>query len=92
MRKGIPMHFRGIAWQLMCNAQDNNQVRDKYSELLRQDSICEKVIKRDIARTFPEHNFFQDKNGLGQKGLFNVMKAYSSYDPSVGYCQVSKLN
>ena len=43
-------------------------MRDRYSELLRQESPCEKIIKRDIARTFPEHEFFRDKNGAGQKG------------------------
>lgn len=88
MRKGVPQHFRGIVWLLLTNAQDN-PVRDRYSELLRQDSPCEKIIKRDIARTFPEHEFFRDENGLGQKGLFNVMKAYSNYDSVVGYCQVN---
>lgn len=64
-------------------------MRDRYSELLRQTSPCEKIIQRDIARTFPEHEFFRDKNGLGQRGLFNVMKAYSNYDSIVGYCQAS---
>ena len=83
----MPQHFRGIVWQLLTNAQDN-PVRDRYSELLRQTSPCEKIIQRDIARTFPEHEFFRDKNGLGQRGLFNVMKAYSNYDSVVGYCQV----
>ena len=24
---------------------------------------------------------------IGQMTLFNLMKAYSSYDPDVGYCQ-----
>jgi len=47
------------------------------------------VIRRDIARTYPEHEFFKDKNGPGQQGLFNVMKAYSLHDSEVGYCQGS---
>ena len=43
VRKGIPQHFRGICWQLLCNAQQG-QLREKYAELLRQSSPCEKVI------------------------------------------------
>jgi len=48
-----------------------------------------KVIRRDIARTYPEHEFFKEKDGLGQESLFNVMKAYSLHDREVGYCQGS---
>jgi hypothetical protein len=68
VRKGVPQPFRGLVWQQLSNAQIN-PVRDRYSELLRQESPCEKIIKRDIARTFPEHDFFRDKNGAGQKGV-----------------------
>ena len=44
--------------------------------LYLQTSACEKVIRRDIARTYPEHEFFMEKNGLGQESLFNVMKVW----------------
>ena len=44
---------------------------------LWQTSACEKVIRRDIARTYPEHDFFREKDGLGQESLFNVMKVWS---------------
>ena len=47
------------------------------------------VIRRDIARTYPEHEFFKKKDGFGQEALFNVMKAYSIHDREVGYCQGS---
>ena len=48
-----------------------------------------KVIRRDIARTYPEHDLFKKKDGVGQESLFNVMKAYSIHDREVGYCQGS---
>lgn len=32
------------------------------------------MIKRDIARTFPDHSFFKDKDGIGQGTLYNVIK------------------
>ncbi|XP_061895115.1 ecotropic viral integration site 5 protein homolog isoform X4 [Entelurus aequoreus] len=86
--KGIPHHFRAIVWQLLCNAQ-NMAIKDQYSDLLKMTSPCEKLIRRDIARTYPEHDFFKEKDSLGQEVLFNVMKAYSLVDREVGYCQGS---
>uniref|UniRef100_A0A2K5CHL5 Ecotropic viral integration site 5 n=1 Tax=Aotus nancymaae TaxID=37293 RepID=A0A2K5CHL5_AOTNA len=88
VRKGIPHHFRAIVWQLLCSAQ-SMPIKDQYSELLKMTSPCEKLIRRDIARTYPEHNFFKEKDSLGQEVLFNVMKAYSLVDREVGYCQGS---
>lgn len=41
---------------------------------LQSNSACERMIKRDIARTFPDHSFFKDKDGIGQGTLFNVIK------------------
>uniref|UniRef100_A0A8C5QYF9 Ecotropic viral integration site 5 n=1 Tax=Leptobrachium leishanense TaxID=445787 RepID=A0A8C5QYF9_9ANUR len=88
VRKGIPHHFRAIVWQLLCNAQ-NMPIKDQYCDLLKMTSPCEKLIRRDIARTYPEHDFFKEKDSLGQEVLFNVMKAYSLVDREVGYCQGS---
>ncbi|XP_053285766.1 ecotropic viral integration site 5 protein homolog isoform X4 [Pleuronectes platessa] len=88
VRKGIPHHFRAIVWQLLCNAQ-SMPIKDQYSELLKMTSPCEKLIRRDIARTYPEHDFFKEKDSSGQEVLFNVMKAYSLVDREVGYCQGS---
>jgi hypothetical protein len=87
VRKGIPHHFRAIAWQLLCSASDTD--KKQYAEYIKATSACERVIRRDIARTYPEHDFFKEKDGLGQEALFNVMKAYSLHDREVGYCQGS---
>uniref|UniRef100_H2YPD0 Rab-GAP TBC domain-containing protein n=1 Tax=Ciona savignyi TaxID=51511 RepID=H2YPD0_CIOSA len=88
IRCGIPHHFRGLAWQHLCNSHSSPS-KEKYSELLRQSSPSEKLIRRDIARTYPEQDFFKDKDGVGQEVLFNVIKAYSLVDREVGYCQGS---
>lgn len=88
MRKGVQHHFRGIVWPLLCGAHDTS-VRKQYADFIKATSACEKVIRRDIARTYPEHDFFKEKDGLGQESLFNVMKAYSLFDREVGYCQGS---
>jgi len=59
-----------------------------YRELLHTKiAPCEETISRDIGRTFPKHHLFIDNNSLGQSALMNVLKAYSVYDPDVGYCQ-----
>ncbi|KAF7638887.1 Rab-GAP TBC domain-containing protein [Meloidogyne graminicola] len=88
-RRGIPQHFRTIAWQLLSNA-NVKLIHENYSEYLRLSSPYEKVISRDIPRTFPKLDFFKDE-GKGQQSLFNVMKAYSLHDREVGYCQGSSF-
>ena len=86
VHRGIPHHFRAMAWQLLCGAHDSRD-KEKYSDYMKSQSACEKVIRRDIARTYPEHEFFKKKDGVGQEALFNVIKAYSIHDREVGYCQ-----
>ncbi|XP_054290353.1 ecotropic viral integration site 5 ortholog-like isoform X3 [Macrosteles quadrilineatus] len=88
VRKGVPHPFRGIVWPLLCGAHDSS-VKKQYADYIKATSACEKVIRRDIARTYPEHDFFKEKDGMGQESLFNVMKAYSLHDREVGYCQGS---
>ncbi|GFN88395.1 Rab GTPase-activating protein 1 [Plakobranchus ocellatus] len=88
VRKGIPHEFRGMAWQLVLGVHDSPW-KQEYREHMKKTSPCEKLIRRDIARTFPEHDFFREKDGFGQESLFNVMKAYSLHDREVGYCQGS---
>jgi hypothetical protein len=41
VRRGIPHHFRGIAWQLLCSADSKD--KPKYAEYIRTQSACEKV-------------------------------------------------
>ena len=55
--------------------------------LLLPSSAYDPEICRDLARTFPDHAFFNDSDGEGQRALFNVLHAYAVFDPSVGYCQ-----
>ncbi|CAO3579791.1 unnamed protein product [Absidia cylindrospora] len=73
-----------MVWQLFAKSKDVN-MEQKYMQLLKEDSVYEKAILRDLDRTFPHHDYFQNKEG--QDALFNLVKAYSLYEPDVGYCQ-----
>ncbi|KAL0072388.1 GTPase-activating protein [Marasmius tenuissimus] len=86
--KGIPDTLRGMMWQLMSRAASKDvELESKYLKLLKETSPHDKAILRDLGRTFPHHDYFTDGQGIGQENLYNVLKAYSLYDPQVGYCQ-----
>lgn len=90
VRKGVPNNLRASIWKLLSNAQQvTPQTSEQYKNMLKRCSDCEKLIQRDIARTYPENDYFKDEAGPGQEGLFNVIKAYSLHDEEVGYCQGS---
>eukprot|EP00958_Prasinococcus_capsulatus_P014358 scaffold1505_cov390-Prasinococcus_capsulatus_cf.AAC.16 len=90
VRKGIPDAIRGLAWQVMSGGRSLLlQNEGVYERLVtRSKSPAEMEIVRDIGRTFPSHMFFRQKHGLGQRSLYNVLKAYSVYNRNVGYVQV----
>lgn len=73
---GIPDALRGMVWQLMSASKDP-ELEKRYLAMLKETSIHEKAIMRDLGRTFPHHAFFTDGQGIGQENLFNVLKAYS---------------
>ncbi|THH05281.1 hypothetical protein EW145_g4915 [Phellinidium pouzarii] len=86
IEQGIPKSLRGMMWQLMSVSKDT-ELEATYVRHLKETSPHEKAILRDLGRTFPHHDYFTDGQGIGQGNLFNVLKAYSLYDPEVGYCQ-----
>jgi hypothetical protein len=88
-RKGIPRSVRGRAWFYLCGAvylQRKNPTC--FQELLTQEgqTQCIDDIRKDVHRQFPSHEIFSE-NGHGQEDLFRVLKAYSIFNPSDGYCQ-----
>ncbi|KAI4458021.1 tbc1 domain family member gtpase-activating protein [Holotrichia oblita] len=85
VKLGIPEALRGEVWQRLTGSDE--VLLEKYRLLITQESACENVIQRDIARTFPAHDFFKEAGGLGQDSLYRVSKAYAVYDSEVGYCQ-----
>ncbi|CAG8506277.1 15611_t:CDS:2 [Acaulospora colombiana] len=86
LQQGLPPKLRGLVWQSMCQAS-STYLETMYSQLLLESSPYDKIIERDLARTFPTIEMFKEENGKGQTMLWNILKAYSLYDPLVGYCQ-----
>ncbi|KAJ8102595.1 rab-GTPase-TBC domain-containing protein [Lipomyces tetrasporus] len=79
VQNGLPPPLRGTIWQLMASSK-SQLLEDVYSSLLTESSPHEKGIRRDISRT----SFAKTAN---HDALFNVIKAYSLWDPEVGYIQ-----
>ncbi|KAG0265067.1 hypothetical protein BG011_005470 [Mortierella polycephala] len=86
VRQGLPSKLRGLIWQTMSQAT-STYLETMYTQLLKEHSPYERIIQRDLARTFPQIDMFKEEGGTGQEMLRNVLKAYSLYDPHVGYCQ-----
>ncbi|KAF9432136.1 hypothetical protein BGZ76_011208, partial [Entomortierella beljakovae] len=86
VRQGLPSKLRGLIWQSMSQAS-STYLETMYTQLLKEHSPYERIIQRDLARTFPQIDMFKEEGGKGQEMLFNILKAYSLYDPHVGYCQ-----
>lgn len=89
-RKGIPKSIRPKAWFYLSGAYKLKiKHGNLYDELLQQPGnphIIEE-IKKDKHRQFPFHEMFLDEEKVGQIELFNILKAYSIYNPKVGFCQ-----
>jgi hypothetical protein len=86
LRAGIPPKVRGVIWQAMSQSASLN-LETVYGQLVVEHSPYERIIQRDLARTFPGIDMFKQEGGDGQQSLERVLKAYSLYDSLVGYCQ-----
>ncbi|OAD01473.1 hypothetical protein MUCCIDRAFT_16135, partial [Mucor lusitanicus CBS 277.49] len=85
LRAGIqPTHVRGTVWKALSNANALH-LEPLYRQLKNERSPFEKLIQRDVSRTFPNSDMFGQESG--QRALERVLRAYSLYDADVGYCQ-----
>ncbi|CAB3257281.1 unnamed protein product [Arctia plantaginis] len=87
VRVGVPEALRGEVWLRLAGVDQNDKLMETYRTLISKDCPFEQVIQRDIARTFPAHDFFREAGGLGQDSLLRMARAYAVYDHEVGYCQ-----
>eukprot|EP00035_Acanthoeca_spectabilis_P010911 m.192671 g.192671 ORF g.192671 m.192671 type:complete len:1403 (-) comp15170_c0_seq2:34-4242(-) len=92
LREGVPPKIRRRYWQsmegwLMASTERTlPEPEYSYIDLVVQPAIYWHAIKIDLERTFPTNPYYRE-GGKGLRALFQVMKAYSNYDTTVGYCQ-----
>ena len=86
IRGGIPPPLRGVVWISITGARDQH-LEDEYDRLCGEHSPYEKLIGKDIGRSYPGVDMFRDPDGEGQKMLGKVLKAFSLWDQEIGYCQ-----
>ncbi|KAI7885983.1 hypothetical protein K492DRAFT_203534 [Lichtheimia hyalospora FSU 10163] len=86
LRGGVPTPLRGLIWQAMCKS-GSLHLETVYGQLCNEQSPYERVIQRDLTRTFPCIDMFKQEGGEGQLAMRRILEAYSLYDPDVGYCQ-----
>jgi hypothetical protein len=91
---GPPNSIRWAVWYSLANYEVNNRLKMNkafqnisYEELLKSElsTNLEEQINKDLHRTAPNFKFFQDT--LHLNSLFNLLKAFASYDHELGYCQ-----
>lgn len=96
VRKGLAPAYRSLFWPLLLNSENlyeqNEQNTDEpqYAVLLATpvDEAVDVQIAKDITRTFPEAQQFSNvDDDSSLRALFRVLRAYSSHNEAVRYCQ-----
>lgn len=82
--------LRGEIWKLICKvhkskSQYKRGIIRKFIE--QEDTQVSRKITKDLGRTFPGNEEFKIPHETGNNRLYNVLKAFSAYDPETGYCQ-----
>lgn len=88
--RGIPEAVRGEVWKRLGGVEELTQKQKKtYSFLAKRTTAPEisQQIDLDVKRSHIEHEFFAKPYSSGQIAMFNMMRAYSLYDDSLGYTQ-----
>ncbi|KAG2219049.1 hypothetical protein INT45_008893 [Circinella minor] len=89
LNRGIPERVRGVVWRAMSQSSATHleSIYDKLVQEHSETSPYERVIQRDLSRTFPQIEMFKTEGGEGQQAMGRLLRAYSVYDAHVGYCQ-----
>lgn len=83
IQREVPNNLRVKLWQSVSKFK-NLYLEDFYEQLKSEKSVHENSILRDLKRT----NFYSIVEKINKtEQLFNVMRAYSIFDPDVGYTQ-----
>ena len=89
VRSKIPERFVGEFWMRISGADQNMMNSDVFEQLCQVGALpdVEHKILKDVPRTMQGSETMQDAEVQAKLAL--VLRAYSVYDPRVGYCQVS---
>ncbi|GAW81488.1 TBC domain containing protein [Plasmodium gonderi] len=87
--KFIRSEKRSMIWKMILLAENTYMSDSLFYELKKRNSTYEKIIEKDVPRTFPNRFFLQNgcENRKMQEELFEVLKICSLYFKNVGYCQ-----
>ncbi|XP_062070279.1 USP6 N-terminal-like protein [Lepus europaeus] len=89
--KGIPAQVRGKVWAVLLEVDRKKaQNPGTYAEMKEQARLGATHfhhIDSAITWTFRNHLMFRERYGMNQQALFNILMAYSVYNPEVGYSQ-----
>ncbi|KAJ3281420.1 hypothetical protein HDU79_010789 [Rhizoclosmatium sp. JEL0117] len=90
-REGIPGSLRGRVW-IALTQQKHLRDHELYQSLMEKQKAMDTieifdVIERDVARCYPQHVMFIDKDGDGINNLRNILRTYALYNPVLGYTQ-----
>ena len=83
VRAGVPEALRGEVWQRLSLASEKmDSTVENYRILVTKESPDEKVIFRDIHRTFPAHEFFKvTYSSMFNARLLFLFKSIDFYSP-----------
>ncbi|KAL9922344.1 USP6 N-terminal-like protein isoform 1-T1 [Glossina fuscipes fuscipes] len=89
--KGIPDRMRWPAWKKLLNVDElmisNRDTYQRMLDLSRKYSTEVRQIDSDVNRQFRDNLAYRERYSVKQVSLFNVLNAYSVYNPELGYCQ-----
>ncbi|KND03395.1 uncharacterized protein SPPG_00883 [Spizellomyces punctatus DAOM BR117] len=99
--KGVPQLWRGHVWYHLITGTSGLYDRmtpdqigmaeadfiEKYHEFQTQPSAHDTDILLSVSKTFGNHIWFMQRQGPGQTALTRLLKAYSLYDPELGFVE-----
>ncbi|KAH7823864.1 Tre-2/Bub2/Cdc16 (TBC) domain-containing protein A [Monocercomonoides exilis] len=89
--KGIPDRMRNQAWKKLARFDERVKSEElrgySYQTLLKDKTIWESQIDKDLHRTFPRHVDYGEQDGIAFEKLKRTLLAYAVFDSDLGYCQ-----
>lgn len=89
---GVPFQLRSQIWRklILVNQKNFYEVPAEATMIFANfqhsyNHQISKQIKKDLGRTFPDVEFFQDPDTVD--ALLTVLSVYANYDLELGYCQ-----